>query len=853
MQITIVSNNKGKMCKTYNKDLTKDGSSQLYEGGFKVLELESLEQIGDIKKKLKNNQAIILGIPIENNTEGKIYSRSNFKGHGITRTKDMFTNEDGIIMFDFDLREYGNITLDEYRDMLIKCDPQLKNCEMFLTYGSSAGISNKKDKTGWGSIHAYCRINKEIYIKSYSEALFNNGLNLGFGEIKVNEKVFRGYINGIIDLAVLKGDASRIIYEAAPILHKKLIRKTRDDLYYSGGVIIGSQIIKTGLNTSYQNKINNIIENLKKKYKSTSKEKKEIISRKLDRTNEIYGSEDLILNDGSKIKAREILVGNYTEISMRDPFEPEKGMNKAKVFESLDLTKRPAMHSFVHGGQMYYFHCDLKSIPFLVENLEEEDIFTIVKRDFKGYMLDKAVNVLVDTMDKTRGAIKKYLKESDYSKVQDLVCNEEGFSEEEDIGTEQSQALHRLSNTFFIRENKSPLYGEIVNGNVIYGTPSKMRELYSPFDTKDENFFHAWASNGDLRNEVMGFRFNPSETSNEVTSDGYYNLWQGFRADPIEGDLDPFIHFTKVIICNNDEDKFTYLMDYLANMVQNPGNKEGVAIVLRGKKGAGKDTWIHAVAGLFPENCYTPVNSIKDITSNFNINLQGNIIANIGEAFFSGDHGAKAALKTLITEDKRRYEPKGVDAFTDVNYTRVFMSSNDDWVVPAEGKDERRFFVLDVNNDYMRNRDYMGKFKIWKKTKAAKSAILYYLMEREITSTLFYAPETEALVEQKKHGLRGVEKWLYDCAYSNILLGSSFETDFFKVDHSSHDLFMAYKASTRDEFISNEGVNKKISQITGSHSKVVKRSGKVFRVKSFKKKNFIKNFINFTGITIELL
>ena len=35
MQITVVSNNKGKMCKTYNKDLTKDGSSQLYEGKYK--------------------------------------------------------------------------------------------------------------------------------------------------------------------------------------------------------------------------------------------------------------------------------------------------------------------------------------------------------------------------------------------------------------------------------------------------------------------------------------------------------------------------------------------------------------------------------------------------------------------------------------------------------------------------------------------------------------------------------------------------------------------------------------------------------------------------------------------------
>jgi len=156
----------------------------------------------------------------------------------------------------------------------------------------------------------------------------------------------------------------------------------------------------------------------------------------------------LTLNDGTTIKARKVLAGKLAEVSMRDPFEPEKGPDKAKVFESIDHTKRPAMHSFVHGGQMYYFHCDLDSLPYLIDKMEDEDVFTIVRRDFKGYMLDKAITVLMEHMDRTRGAIKKRLKEVDHSKVTDIVVTDEGFSENENIATEHEAALKQLDDTF---------------------------------------------------------------------------------------------------------------------------------------------------------------------------------------------------------------------------------------------------------------------------------------------------------------------------------------------------------------------------------------------------------------------
>lgn len=851
MELTIVSNKNGLMTKTFDKKLEKSSISQLGEGSYKVIKINSLEQIGVIKKKLKSNQAIILGAPIDNSKEGKIYSRANYKGSGITRTKDMFENKSGLMLFDFDLREYGEITLEEYRKMLIKCDPQLEKCEMFMTYGSSAGIKSKKyGKTGYGSIHAYCVIDKEMYIKSYAAAIFNNGLNLNYGEIKVNEKVFKSYINGIIDLAVLKGDASRIIYEATPILHKKLTRTTKDDLYYKGDKINGSTVNKTHINTTYASKAKDVIHNLKKMYKATSKDKKEVKKRNLERTNEIYGSEKLTLNNGSTIKAREILISNYIEESMRDPYEPEKGPDKAKVFEQLDHTRRPSMHSFLHGGQMYYFHCDLDSIPFLVENLDEDEVIVIVKRDFHGYMLDKAINVLVETMDKTRGVIKKYLKEADTSKNKDIQCSDEGFEEDENMDTDKERALKNLDTTFFILEGAKSLYAEIKDDSEIrYYSTEKMRERYKPFDTKESSFFDNW-SRSELRKEIEGFRFDPKQDPFTVNNRGYFNLWKSFDCDPIEGDIEPFVDFTKNIICSGNDEHYEFLMDYLAHMVQYPWKKEGIACVLKGKKGVGKDTWIDAFASLFDKSHYLTANNISVISGTYNIHLQHILLCNIGEAFFSGDHAAEGALKTLVTEKNMNYHEKFKTPFHGENYTRVFMSTNLDWVVPASGSDERRWFVLDVSDCRRGDLEYMSKFRIWLNS-GGREALLNYLMEREITHSMYYAPETEALTDQKINTLRGVDQWVYDCASTNELLGADFETNFFNSEVSVNEISNAYKAYTKDKYITYPKIAHRFNELCSPVDMGRKMvNGKKKTLKTIKKDKFIESFVLITGIRL---
>ena len=50
-------------------------------------------------------------------------------------------------------------------------------------------------------------------------------------------------------------------------------------------------------------------------------------------------------------------------------------------------------------------------------------------------------------------------------------------------------------------------------------------------------------------------------------------------------------------------------------------------------------------------------------------------------------------------------ERKGIDAYMAKSHLRVFMTSNERWVVPATG-DERRYAVFDCSNEYQGNHAY---------------------------------------------------------------------------------------------------------------------------------------------------
>ena len=116
-------------------------------------------------------------------------------------------------------------------------------------------------------------------------------------------------------------------------------------------------------------------------------------------------------------------------------------------------------------------------------------------------------------------------------------------------------------------------------------------------------------------------------------------------------------------------------MDFLADAVQYPSTRPGVALVLRGDQGVGKGVFISNFGKLFGAH-FKHVSSSHHLVGNFNSSLKDALIVFADEAFWAGDKASEGRLKALITEDTNVIEMKGRDAFPVKNHVRLFVASN---------------------------------------------------------------------------------------------------------------------------------------------------------------------------------
>ncbi len=312
------------------------------------------------------------------------------------------------------------------------------------------------------------------------------------------------------------------------------------------------------------------------------------------------------------------------------------------------------------------------------------------------------------------------------------------------------------------------------DGKVItYSSFADLKNLYLNrivrHDGKIASIASHWIMHPQRRTYENGVVFAP-----EKAFVGAYNLFQGWGVEPKAGSCRLYLDHLLHVICKNDETNFNWLVDYLAHIVQKPCEKPGVAIVLRGKKGVGKDTLGEYLRPLLGKHC-VKIGHIDQLTGRFNSALQNTLLVHVEELYWAGNRGAEGSLKHLITSEKLRIEPKGIDSFELDSFIRLLLTSNEDWVVPASDG-ERRYFVLDVSNRW-------GVIEADKKARAAYFSALYgerdkggaaalldMLQRRDISKfNPRQAPETEGLLNQKIASLRGEQRWWLDVLMSGEL------------------------------------------------------------------------------------
>ena len=260
----------------------------------------------------------------------------------------------------------------------------------------------------------------------------------------------------------------------------------------------------------------------------------------------------------------------------------------------------------------------------------------------------------------------------------------------------------------------------------------------------------------DQRRTYEDIVFDPSNTSGPRV----YNLFRGFPVEPKQGDWSKLRQHMLEVLCNDNQEHFTYLMCWMARMVQDPGgSRPGVAVVLKGGKGVGKGVFVNYFGEIFGE-AFLPISDSESFTGRFNMHLSKSLLVFLDEAVWGGDKKAEGKMKQLITEPRVLFEPKGIDTMALDNHISVMIASNEDWVIPATG-DERRFFVLNPNDKYCQNHAYFRAI-IKEKKEGGVAALMYDLLRWDYRQVeLRKAPKTEGLIEQVQESLPSVlEFWL---------------------------------------------------------------------------------------------
>lgn len=353
-------------------------------------------------------------------------------------------------------------------------------------------------------------------------------------------------------------------------------------------------------------------------------------------------------------------------------------------------------------------------------------------------------------------------------------------------GDEISQAIEEInkSHALIMVGGRAVVMNEITNPvferpDITFSQVSDFRAFYAnrrvmiPHGNKPVSIGKAWLESP-LRRQYKGIVFSPGK---EVPD--HYNLYRGLAVDPKPGKWDRYQDHLFEVIAGGSKEVFNYIVAWMAHLVQFPGGDlPGTSIVLRGKQGSGKGCFVSHLGAILGTH-YIHITNSNQLTGRFNQHLKDALLVFIDEGFWAGDRQAEGILKGMVTEKHIVIEPKGKDVFMVENHVRLIVASNNDWVIPA-GLDERRFFVIEVSDAKMQDRDYFGAIHE-EMLGGGREAMLHDLLELDISGFYFEKfPRTSALLDQIRNTMNITHKFWFEVLRRGELLksgGSSWDIE----------------------------------------------------------------------------
>lgn len=191
-----------------------------------------------------------------------------------------------------------------------------------------------------------------------------------------------------------------------------------------------------------------------------------------------------------------------------------------------------------------------------------------------------------------------------------------------------------------------------------------------------------------VRMDEVGF--DPACTDKQIKC----NLWGGWPTLPRQGRCEVLVELLEYL-CSEEESRrevFEWVLKWLAYPIQHPGAKMRTALVFHGPQGTGKNLFFEAVMAIYGE--YGRIVDQAAIEDKFNDWASRKLLMIADEVVARQElYHVKNKLKSFVTGEWIRINPKNVAAHDERNHVNLVFLSNESQPLVLE-KDDRRYTVI---------------------------------------------------------------------------------------------------------------------------------------------------------------
>lgn len=326
---------------------------------------------------------------------------------------------------------------------------------------------------------------------------------------------------------------------------------------------------------------------------------------------------------------------------------------------------------------------------------------------------------------------------------------------------------------FFVEE-PTPYWVRIRDRDIVTYSEHDFRLILKPLlcpsidkrgNEKMTPFYDLWSMDKNRRMyKRFGFYPDPTKCPKEE-----YNTFipaeasfEDVHVDDI--DLSPILtHFD--IMGNHEVDNVEFLLNFFAQIVQQPDVLPGIAIILYGKEGAGKDILVDWIGNdVLGYQQYRKVGDVANLFKNFNSHVVGKLLMHSDEIDNKTMKENIEKLKRFLTSTRIDIEKKGKDVVAFDNFCRLLMTTNNrDAMMGLITFYERRIVLMESSSEKIHDRNYFTQLHTFLKTSGVARAFYDYLMKRDISS--FHhtnRPQTKLYREMKQASIHPILKWIAD-------------------------------------------------------------------------------------------